>query len=235
MNSRTLIVVASLLLCLHALVPTPANAETIAIVGTGNVAGALGPEFAALGHTIVYGSRDPSDRRVSDLLKKTGNGASVTSPAESVKNADIIVLAVPGLLVEEITLGLGDLAGKIIIDPTNPITRSTLEFEHALETSNGEIIQNAAPGANVVKAFNTLTWGAMIDPDSTGGPVSIPLVGNSDEAKKVVATLVDGMGLEAIDLGPIENARWLEGMAILLINNTFGPRDAFNFSLRKAP
>jgi len=235
MKSRTLIVVASLLLCLNALVPTRANAETIAIIGTGNVAGALGPEFAAQGHTIVYGSRNPTDHRVLDLLERTGNDATVTSPAKSVTGADIIVLAVPGLLVKEITLGLGDLSGKIIIDPTNPITRTTLEFEHAVATSNAEIIQNAAPDADVVKAFNTLTWNAMIDPDATGGPVSIPLVGNSVDAKKTVATLVEGMGLEAIDLGPVENARWLEGMAILLINNTFGPREAFNFSLRRAP
>lgn len=101
-----------------------ASADTIAIIGTGDVARALGPEFAAQGHTIVYGSRSPTDSRVVELVEKTGNGASATSPIEAAGQANIVVLAVPGLLVEEITKSLGDLSDKIIIDPTNPIARA---------------------------------------------------------------------------------------------------------------
>lgn len=213
---------------------TAAQADTIAIIGTGSVARALGPEFAAQGHAIVYGSRDPSTDAVQELVEDTGNGASATSQTEAAAQADIVVLAVPGLLVEEITNGLGDLSGKIIIDPTNPLKKTSLKFEHAADTSNAEIIQAAAPQAYVVKAFNTLNWKTMIDPDESGGPVSIPLVGNSSSAKNTVATLVEGMGLEAIDLGGIENARWVEGMLILWINNRYGSeRDSFDFHLRK--
>ena len=73
----------------------------------------------------------------------------------------------------------------------------------------------------------------MIDPESSGGPVSIPLAGNSGEAKETVAKLVEGMGLDAIDVGPVENAHWVEGMLILWINNRFGMRDSFDFHLRK--
>ncbi|NIA28117.1 MAG: NAD(P)-binding domain-containing protein [Desulfobulbaceae bacterium] len=210
-----------------------ASASTIAIIGTGDVASALGPEFAAQGHTIIYGSRSPTENRVTELVGKTGNGASATSPVEAAGQAGIVVLAVPGLLVEEITKSLGDLSGKIIIDPTNPIKRPLTEFEHGVETSNAEIIQAAAPGAYVVKAFNSLNWKTMIDPDSSGGPVSILLVGDSDSAKKTVAALVEGMGLEAIDLGGIENAHWVEGMLILWLNNRYGPRESFDFYLRK--
>lgn len=210
-----------------------ASADTIAIIGTGDVAKALGPEFAAQGHTIVYGSRSPSDSRVVELVDKTGTGASATSPVEAAGQASIIVLAVPGLLVEEITKSLGDLSDKIIIDPTNPIKRSLTEFEHGVETSNGEIIQAAAPGAYVVKAFNSLNWKTMIDPDSSGGPVSILLVGDNDSAKQIVADLVEGMGLEAIDLGGIKNAHWVEGMLILWLNNRYGPRDSFDYHLRR--
>ncbi len=211
-----------------------AQADTIAIIGTGSVAHALGPEFAAQGHAIVYGSRDPSTDAVRELVEDTGNGASATSQTEAAAQADIVVLAVPGLLVEEITNGLGDLSGKIIIDPTNPLRKTPLKFEHAVDTSNAEIIQAAAPQAYVVKAFNTLNWRTMIDPDESGGPVSIPLVGDNSSAKNTVATLVEGMGLEAIDLGGIENARWVEGMLILWINNRYGSeRDSFDFHLRK--
>ena len=137
-------------------------------------------------------------------------------------------------MVEDITLGLGNLAGKIIIDPTNPLGRGDAGFTHMVDTSNAEIIQAIAPDSHVVKAFNALSWMTMIDPDSAGGPVSIPLAGNSDQAKQKVAALVAGMGLEAIDVGPVENAHWIEGMLILWINNRYGSeRESFDFHLRK--
>lgn len=212
-----------------------AFAERIAIIGTGDVAGALGPEFSALGHDIVYGSRDPSRNKVKALVERTGGNASATTPATSVIDADIVVLAVPGGLVESITMSLGDLSGKIIIDPTNPIGRGEDGFARmSVETSNGEIIQAAAPGAFVVKAFNTLNWRTMVDPDLSGGPVSIPLVGNNGEAKAVVAALVEGMGLEPIDLGPIRFARHVEGMLIIWIGARAGG-EAFDYHLRKVP
>jgi len=213
----------------------PAVADTIAVIGTGDVAKALGPAFAMQGHTIVYGSRHPDRDKVRDLVGNSGDDASATTPAEAVVGADIVVLAVPGLMVEEITLGLGDLSGKIIIDPTNPLQRKLNRLEHAVDTSNAEIIQSAAPDAQVVKAFNTLNWKTMADPSLAGGPVSIPLAGDSDKAKKQVAELVSGMGLEPIDVGSVKDARWVEGMLILWINNRYGSmRDSFDFHLRRS-
>lgn len=222
-----------LLVLFALLISAPLLADTIAIIGTGDVAKALGPEFAAQGHTIVYGSRNPDGEKAQDLVKISGAGASAVSPQDAVIDADIVVLAVPGLLVEEITRSLGDLSGKIIIDPTNPLERKILTFHHAVETSNAQIIQDIAPDAYVVKAFNTLNWKTMIDPDATGGPVSIPLAGDSRSAKKVVRKLVEGMGLEAIDVGGIENAHWVEGMLMLWINNRLSMRESFDFHLRK--
>lgn len=209
-------------------------ADTIAVIGTGDVGGALGPEFAEQGHTIVYGSRDPERDTVKSLVEKTGDLASATTPANAAAQADIVVLAVPGLMVDQITRSLGDLSGKIIIDPTNPLERRMNRLEHAVDTSNAEIIQAAAPGAHVVKAFNTLNWRTMVDPSSAGGPVSIPLVGDNDRAKETVAELVSGMGLEPIDVGPLRDARWVEGMLILWINNRFGgTRPSFDYHLRR--
>ena len=212
----------------------PVAADTIAIIGTGNVGAALGPEFAEQGHTIVYGSREPSSDDVKALVAKTGDGTTATTPANAVRDADIVVLAVPGMLVAEITQELGDLSGKIIIDPTNPLNRTDSGLVHGVATSNAEIIQEVAPGAYVVKAFNALSWRTMVDPDSSGGPVSIPLAGNSDDAKATVTLLVEGMGLEAIDVGNVENARWVEGMLMLWINNRYeSDRQNFDFHLRK--
>lgn len=222
-------------LAMLAALATSAAADTIAIIGTGNVAKALGPEFAAQGYTIVYGSREPERPSVRELVEATGNDASATTPRESVIDAGMVVLAVPGMMVGEITRSLGDLSGKIVIDPTNPLQRSGLTFRHAADTSNAEIIQSAAPAAEVVKAFNTLNWAIMVEPSAAGGPVSIPLVGNSSAAKRSVATLVEGMGLHPIDMGGLDNARWVEGMAILLLDNRVGSRESFNFYLRPSP
>lgn len=233
MYLRTLLTRYLLLIFAGCAFSIPSFADTIAIIGTGQVGAALGPAFAAQGHTVIYGSRDPSRASVSELLEKTGHGATAETPPTAAAGADIVVLAVPGLLVEDITNSLGDLSGKIIIDPTNPLNSSGGKLTHAVDSSNAEIIQNAAPDAFVVKAFNTLNWQTMIDPDESGGPVSIPLAGNSAEAKDTVAELVEGMGLEAIDVGTVENAHWVEGMLLLWINNRFGGGQSFDFHLRK--
>lgn len=211
-------------------VSTAGWADTIAIIGTGNVARALGPEFATQGHTIVYGSRQPESEKALELVAQTSGKSSAVLPAESVRGADIVVLAVPGMLVEGITERLGDLAGKIIIDPTNPLVGDwSTEIGLGVETSNAELIQAAAPEAMVVKAFSTLAWQEMIEPN---GAISIPLVGNSDRAKQRVAELVVGMGLEPIDLGDVGSARWIEGMTVLWINNRIAGRPGFEFHLR---
>jgi len=213
-----------------------AAAERIAVIGTGEVAGALGPEFALQGHEVVYGSRDSSRESVQTLVERTGRNASAATLVDAVVGAKFVVLAVPGGLVESITRSLGDLTGKIIIDPTNHFATSEDGLpEMAVATSNGEIIQAAAPDAFVVKAFNTLNWSTMVDPESAGGPVSIPLVGDNADAKAAVATLVEGMGLEAIDVGPIRYARHIEGMLIVWINARFGPAESFEYHLRKLP
>ena len=191
-------------------------ADTIAVIGTGNVAGALGPEFAAQGHDIVYGSRDPGRDEVIALVERTGGNASATTQTEAVAGADIVVLAVPGGIVEEVVQGLGDLSGKIILDPTNRLERRDDGYAYyTAATSNAELIQAAAPDAQVVKAFNTLNFRTMIDP---GGPVTIPLAGNDAEAKARIAELVAGMGLEPIDVGPVGAAHVLEGMLSIWVN-----------------
>ncbi len=225
---------ALLTLVLGLSLPLLAPAETIAVIGTGQVANGLGPQFAKLGHTIIYGSRDPSRDEVKALVQSTGNGASASTPAEAAAGANIVVLAVPGDVIEAVTKGLGDLAGKIIIDPTNSIRRRDDGlFEMGVETSNGELIQGWVPDAVVVKAFNSLNWRTMADPDSAGGPVSIPLVGDNAEAKAAVASLVEGMGLDPIDVGPIRHAHIVEGMLMLWLNNRYVTGQPFEFHLRK--
>jgi predicted dinucleotide-binding enzyme len=234
MKLRTIVHFALLVLLTGTFLPGPVFADTIAMIGTGDVATALGTRFADLGHTIVYGSRNPDRDKVRDLVARTGENASATTPAEAAVGADILVLAVPGPVVESVTKGLGDLSGKIIIDPTNALRRREDGlFEMAVETSNAELIQASAPDAFVVKAFNTLNWRQMVDPASSGGPITIPLVGDNAEAKAKVAVLVESLGLESIDLGPVHHAHVVEGMLLLWVNSRFVNDRAFEFHLRQ--
>ena len=167
----------------------PAFAETVAIIGTGNVGMAIGTEMAGLGHTVIYGSRSPASSKTLDLVAKSGEASSAALPAEAAGQADVIVLAVPGMLVAEVSAGLGELSGKIIIDATNPLLPigEGPRFAYGVDSSNGQIVQEMHPDAQVVKAFNTLNWETMVDPASAGGPVSIPLVGDNARAKEKVA------------------------------------------------
>jgi len=211
------------------------SAETIAIIGTGNVGSALGSRFAELGHEIIYGSREPSREDVQALVARTGDNASAMQPADAARGADIVVVAVPFATVEAAVKSLGDLSGKIILDPTNAVRRDENGIRyHAAETSVGEMIQGWAPNARVVKAFNTLSSETMADPSSAGGTVTIPIVGNDPEAKAVVSGLVTGIGFDVVDMGTIESAHALEQMLIVRGNaGVLGK--PFNYYFRPVP
>ena len=208
-------------------------AETIAIIGTGEVAGGLGPEFAAQGHEIVYGSRNPDRDSVRELVARTGGSASAAGQADAVAGADIVVLAVPWYAVEEVVASIGDLSGKIVIDPTNPrMVGDDGLRDFAVDPSNAEWIQRWAPASRVVKAFNTMGWETMVDPDASGGPVTVPIVGDDPDAKAVVSGLIEGMGLEPVDLGPLRYAHVVEGMYIVW-GNARALGNPFHYHLRQ--
>lgn len=210
-----------------------ATAETVAVIGTGNVGMAIGTEFAGLGHTVIYGSRSPLSLKTMDLVTRTGKNASAALPAEAADRADVVVLAVPGMVTPTVAGGLGDLSGKIIIDATNPLKREgeVLEFHYGVPTSNGQIVQALHPDAFVVKAFNTISWQKMIDP---GKPEPVmPIAGNSEKAKSKVAEWVRAMGFDTIDIGGIEHARVTEQSVVLMLNNRFSDGPKYEILFRK--
>ena len=226
-------ILTRLLIVLSFILSAPVFADTIAIIGTGNVGAALGTEFAQQGHTIIYGSRSPLGLKALDLVGKTKGNAKTAIPAEAAIDADIVVLAVPGMVVEDVVKGLGDLSGKIIIDATNPLVMDEpMHFTFGVETSNGEIVQAAAPDAKVVKAFNTISWQSMISPEDASGPLYVPVVGNDAAAKEKVSALIEKMGLVAIDLGPIEVAHWTEYSVVVGLNHQFSERDNYDLVFR---
>jgi NADPH-dependent F420 reductase len=211
------------------LISTGAGAETIALIGTGNVGAALGQRFAAEGHSVIYGSRDPKSADVAALVARTGHGATALAPAAAAARADIVVLAVPWGAAEDAVRGLGPLTGKILVDPTNPRQMAADGVaEYPIEDSNAERIARLAPGAHVVKAFNTLGAETMLDPSLAEAPVTIPLVGDDRGAKERIAVLTRAIGLEAVDVGPLRHARIVEGLHYLRAN-ALGGRINFHF------
>lgn len=227
---------------LAAVLATPAAAsdpgDCVAVIGTGSVGGALGPRFAGLGKRVVYGSRTPDLERVQSLVARTGNDASAVSPPAAAAACRIILLAVPWEAVEATVRSLGGLDGRVIIDVTNPLgVRDGREFAFEVRgaDSGGEFVQSLAPGAKVVKAFNTVDFRVMADPTLAGGPVSIPLAGDDEQAKATVAALVSGIGLEPLDIGALRLARYTEAMALLYVNRLISGQPPFEFHLRLRP
>lgn len=215
-------------------IPVQVCAETIALIGTGEVSEALGPRFAELGHIVIFGSRSPERDEVRELVRRSGENASATTAVEAASKADIVMLNVPWSVAEEVTVNLGDLSGKIILDPINPRVVAGDGFrDYPTHTSNAERIQNLAPTAFVVKAFNTMSTETMIDPDLYDHPITIPIVGNDAAAKAKVTHLLESMGYEVVDVGPVQFAHIVEGLYLIRANAREQMDQAFEYHFLK--
>jgi predicted dinucleotide-binding enzyme len=194
----------------------------IGVIGTGDVGKVLGAGFAALGHDVKIGSRDPSSEKVTSWVAKTGEHASAGTFAEVAAFGDVIVLATLWSGTES-ALKLADPAnfkGKVVIDATNPLAFGasgppSLAIGHT--DSGGEQVQRWLPGARVVKAFNTVGNAHMINPQFPGGPPDMFLCGNDADAKKTVTDICTAFGWPTIDIGGIEGSRLLEPLCILWV------------------
>jgi predicted dinucleotide-binding enzyme len=192
----------------------------IAIIGAGNVGGALGANWAQKGHDIVFGARDPKSEKTQALLQKIGAKARAATVAEAAASADVIVLSTPWPVTEAAIRSMGDLKGKIVLDATNPLTRGpdgiALEIGHAI--SGGEKVQGWAAGASVFKTLNTTGFDNMTNPEFKGVKSVMFVAGDDDANKPKVTKQVSDLGFDVIDAGPLRNARLLEAHAMLWID-----------------
>ena len=182
----------------------------IGIIGAGNVGRAIGAGWTAKGHDVVYGVRDPA--------KSQAPGVS-SSVAEAAADSQVVVLAVMFHAAESALMDCGDLSGKILLDPTNPLApdEGGLKLSLGFETSAAEFIA-ARTAAAVVKSLNQT--GAAVLGDAWSYPLRpIQFVAGDDvKAKRTVTELVEDLGFEVRDAGPLKAARLLEPMGMVWID-----------------
>jgi predicted dinucleotide-binding enzyme len=194
----------------------------IGILGSGDVGHALGRGFVSRGHDTMMGSRDPNGENVQSWVKASGPRARAGSLADAARFAEMAVLctAWSGTKSAIDLAGPDNLRGKVVIDVTNPLAFAEgkppgLAPGHT--DSGGEQVQRWLPGSRVVKAFNSVGNGHMVDPQFPGGPPDMFICGNDDDAKKAVVDICSSFGWPAIDIGGIEGARVLEPLCILWV------------------
>lgn len=191
----------------------------IGILGSGDVAKSLARGFLVHGHQPMLGTRDPA--KVSGWLAQNAGGAA-GSFADAARFGELLVLAVKGAAAADVlrAAGAANLAGKPIIDATNPIAdappvHGVLKFFTNLDDSLMERLQREFPTAHFVKAFNSVGSACMVDPKFKGGKPTMFICGDDEAAKKTVAAILDEFGWETADMGAVEAARAIEPLCIL--------------------
>src|SRR5437899_8931560 len=192
----------------------------IVIVGSGNMGTALASRLVKGGHQVSIVSKDST--HASALATKVG--AQAAPAASAARDADIVIVATPYAEAVAALRTLGDLRGKTVVDITNPLTADYMGLTIGHSTSAAEEIAKAVPGAEVVKAFNTvfaqvLAEGADL---GKGQKVSVFVAADSARAKQTATAIAQSMGFTVIDAGGLKNARYLEPLAGLNIYLGYG-------------
>lgn len=191
----------------------------IGILGSGDVAKSLATGFLKHGHGLMLGTRERA--KLKEWTAKNPRSA-IGSFADTAKFGDMVVLAVKGSAAVEAlrAAGASNLAGKPVIDATNPIAdappaNGVLKFFTNLDESLMERLQREFPTAHFVKAFNSVGSAHMVEPKFKGGKPTMFICGNDEAAKKSVAGILDQFGWETADMGKAEAARAIEPLCML--------------------
>lgn len=205
----------------------------LGFVGIGNVGGTLASRLGAKGHSIFLGAQDPGSEDARSLVEKIGSHASAHSVQEAVNRAEVVFLATPWSITRELVTGLRGLDGKVLIDCTNPLLPNLAGLELGLNDSGGERVQSWAPRARVVKAFNTVGYNIMANPELEGRRPVMYFCGDDSDARFQVKRLIEDVGFLPLDAGGLSSSRLLEPFALLWISTAykFGFGRDFAFSI----
>ncbi len=189
----------------------------IGIIGSGNMGSGLARRIALAGHDVLMTARDIA--KAEKTAKQLGPRVKVVSPAEVARGVDILIAATPAGEQVNALKSCGDLTGKIVIDIANPLKPDMSGLSVGFTTSFAEELAEAFPGAKIVKAFNTVFAQVLHEgPDFGAGlRASAFYCGDSEDARKTAHKLIESMGFDAVDTGPLANARYLEPMGMLNI------------------
>jgi predicted dinucleotide-binding enzyme len=192
----------------------------VGVIGTGPVGQVLADGFLKHGYEVMRGSRDPA--KLADWKRGAGAKAATGTFADTAKFAEVVVVAVKGTAAESAVdlCGAANLAGKTVIDTTNPIAAAppvngVLHFFSTLEDSLMERLQRRVPQARFVKAFSCVGNVHMVDPKLPGGPPTMFMCGNDAAAKDQVKAILTEFGWDIEDLGAAEAARAIEPLCML--------------------
>jgi 8-hydroxy-5-deazaflavin:NADPH oxidoreductase len=191
----------------------------VGILGTGDVAKALAAGFLTHGHSVTMGTRSPA--KLAEWQKENPK-AMVGSFSDAAGFGEVVVLAVKGTASADAlrAAGADNLAGKPVIDATNPITEAppahgVLSFFTSSNESLLESLQEEFAEARLVKAFNSVGSALMVNPQFNGGKPTMFICGNDERAKKTVSGILDQFGWETADMGRVEAARAIEPLCML--------------------
>lgn len=204
----------------------------IAIIGHGNVGGALAKRLSGLGHKVMIGVRRLNDEKAAALVDENTELGGIH---EAAAWADAIVLAVPFAAVPDVMEAAGSLKDKVLLDATNPLLGLDA-LKLGTTTSGAEHVQELAVGAKVAKVFNMTGSGNMADPSYPEGKPTMFFCGDDVIAKDVARNLAEELGFEPVDAGPLTQSRVLEPLALLWVTLAYkqdlGPNIAFRLMKR---
>ncbi|MEV4264065.1 NAD(P)-binding domain-containing protein [Kribbella sp. NPDC049584] len=200
--------------------------SSISIIGTGNMAATIGTLAIKGGNTVEVIGRDAAK---SVALAKSLGGGATAGTFGAAPAGDIVILAVLFDSAVPVVREFGDaLAGKIIVDITNPFDATGTGLAVPHDTSVAQRVAEAAPAsAQVVKAFNTLFRHVL----AQGGPVDVFMAGGDAQAKASVSAFIESLGLRPRDTGNLHMAHWVEGAGVLTMGLARHGVGNFNFSL----
>ncbi|MGE5249942.1 MAG: NADPH-dependent F420 reductase [Bacteroidota bacterium] len=192
----------------------------VTIIGAGNMGRAIGTRAAAAGHSVTFVDHDPknAEAAVAEVSKSARSGTQISGASlDNVKLGDIVILALWYGTNMQVARQLGSkLAGKVVVDIANPVNSTYDDLATAPGSSSAEeVAQAAAPGARVVKAFNTTYAGTLREGEVEGQPLDVFIAGDDAAAKELVAQLVTDAGLRPVDTGPLSRARQIEAMQLV--------------------
>ena len=186
----------------------------VTIIGTGNMARGIGSRLVAGGHDVTVLGKETSD--AEEVVNELGANGSVKAGRSGDEIADdVVVLAVYYPDAKAAVEQYGDaLSGKVVVDITNPVNES-FDLVTPPDSSAAQELASSAPGANVVKAFNTTFANTLTQGAVSGQPLDVFIAGDDEDAKSKVAQLAEDGGLRPVDAGPLKRAHELEAVGAL--------------------